>query len=209
MKVTLLDFERDKELEFQTIPEAQKYCESVGWGWDYLTRYVNDWSMKNDARYNEWLEVNCHNSFGFVVPTNALHSSKDLFDMIVYWHEQIAYGNYGQESVAFEFTTEKKQKEYGEFQTKKYLAEKVNVPDTDYSLHDYCNHLEELEEELKVDIDMDTITDEQQTMMDKIYDDCEEYQLDQTAYDQSGHFYGGVEIDKYEVKEYILERMYS
>jgi len=197
MRITILDFQEYKEYEFKTILEAKKYIASqysssdIDSHWSYFTRYINDWSMKNSEKYNEWLEVNCHNSPFMVVPTAALYNSKDLFDMIVYWHESIAFGTFGDESVDFEFTSEEKQKEYNNFVTDKWLAANVEKYEDleSWDWHYECNH-ERNDDEL-------TEAGEKEEI------DCEEYQLDDYIYNLGSGYYGAKSIDNYTIKNYI------
>lgn len=208
MKITILDFERSEELEFASTKQAREYCESVGWDFEYLARYVNDWNMKNDAKYNEWLEVNCHNSYGFIVPTNALYSAGDLYAMIEYWHEQIAFGKFGDESVKFKFTTEAKQRGYDNFTTDKWLKDNLKTWEElviDTGIHDYCEHWDELEKQYGEIASAEDLTAEQEATQDKIYTDCEDYQIDQYIYESGSGYYGAKDIDRGTKRAYILQ----
>jgi hypothetical protein len=193
MKITILDFERSKQLEFTTRAKAKEYCDSIGWGWEYLTRYVNDWSMKNDEKYNEWLETNCHNSI-MIVPTNAIYNKYDLFDMIVYWHEQIAFGSFGNESVDFGFVTPELNKAWVWFCTDKWLKENIKLDINDsWDWHDGCNHELDEDGELTEQGEKDLV-------------DCEDYQLDQYCYESQGGYRGMERITSREIKDYLLKK---
>lgn len=215
MRITILDFQESREIQCATMKDAKKYISDQYTSgdpqetqWQYFTRYVNDWNLKNSEKYNEWLEVNCHNSPFMIVPTGALYSSNDLFQMVEYLHEQIAFGDFGSESVDFEFATPERQREYDNFTTDKWLhANLKTIEDLEvWDWHDGCSHLEDLERELEVDIEsMDDMTPEQETALEKIYSDCEEYQIDDYIYNTGSGYYGAKDIDRQTKRAYIMQ----
>lgn len=183
MKTTILDFQDMKALHFDTKQGARDYYKSLftsGDYWDELTRYIDDWTLEGV----EWLEKNCHNNTVMVYPTNKV-TDKQAFDMVRYWHEQIAYGSFGDESVAFDFG--KANNAYDEYTKQAYIGKTLDgLGLEDVYFHDGCDH--ESDEES---------------------DDCEDYQLDDMAYRLSGSLYGGASVSSQEMREAILDRMFG
>lgn len=217
MKWSVLDFERGEMRQFNSKREAVKYFGEVLYSsasvgkveFEYSLRYVTDDQIKDPTYTNrEWLEVNCQNNSQFVYPTARVDADY-IYKMIEYWHEQIAFGDFGSESVGFNFYDDKLQQGYGDFTDNKWLHENVKTWDElteDGDLHDSCNHLEDLERESGVNIEsMDQMTLEQESALEELYASCEECQIDQYIYDTGNGFYGARPIDRQTKRAYVLQ----
>ena len=71
---------------------------------------------------------------------------------------------------------------------------------------DDCNHWQELEAQAGHEIDSaEDLTAEEEELQDKIYNECEEYQIDQYIYDTGNGYYGAKDIDRETKRAYILQ----
>lgn len=215
MKWSILDFEGDELKQFDNIEQAQQYFIDVVYGgrdvgkeeFDYLLRYT-DKSLINDPTFTngEWLEVNCHNNSHFVYPTNRVDADT-IYKMIEYWHESIAFGKFGDESVAFEFHDPVLQRGYDNFCTDKWLHENMQTIDNMYDngsfYHDDCNHFAELD--VAKDVDYDDLTPDQQSKLDQLEGDCQDYAIDQYIYETGNGYYGAKTIDDQTKRAYIMQ----
>jgi hypothetical protein len=189
MYITILNFETDNEEIFTNKTAAKTWLRAqfpesfAAKAWDDMTRYISreDWTDPSMVD-GEWLEVNCHNSPFMVFPTHKV-SQSCKFEMIVYWHESIAFGNFGNESVAFNFASEADNTAYVEFCKQKYLRECIQTLDEldHFFWHGYCDHDTEAE----------------------AYD-CQEYQINEYCRDNQGSYSGMPRIGHEEIKEFVL-----
>lgn len=192
MKIIALDFYSAQEVVYNTIDEARR---AIGdQAFEYYTRYAGDWHLKNSERFNEWLEVNCHNNEVMIIPEAGLYSDNDLYEMVEYWHESIAFGKFGDESVAFEFSTPEKQRGYDVFCTDKWLKENMQTLDEleTWQWHDDCEHERD---------DEGGYTDAGERELEE----CEEYQIDQYIYESGHGYYGAPDIDRQTKRAYVLQ----
>lgn len=195
MKLLHIDFQNDK-VTTETLATARK-----NGVFKTETRYVSADSWKNLKGIEEWMECYCHCYTDCWIPTKALNKISDVFEMIVYYHESIAFGDFGTESVAFEFDNDKLEKEYTRFLQNKYMEEKVTPEILRYFSGDVYSDIADYCQCKGCDC-------KDKTECDCEYEcKCFDYYLDEFCRENRGSYRGGAEVSSRDLKEYILQKI--